>query len=154
MGNDDFNTTICAVCTPLSEGAISIIRISGSGAFDIADKVFVNKDHKHLLKGCETHTVHYGFITDIRNIVGNKDSIIDEVLVTVMKAPIIYTERKDGVIPEYDIRTDRFDMALDATGAIQASNYLKRMKGIAEREGRFYDHKTNKIIDKPNEPTN
>lgn len=96
MGNDDFNTTICAVCTPLSEGAISIIRISGSGAFDIADKVFVNKDHKHLLKGYETHTVHYGFITDIRNIVGNKDSIIDEVLVTVMKAPNTYT-REDTV---------------------------------------------------------
>ena len=96
MGNDDFNTTICAVCTPLSEGAISIIRISGNEAFDIADKIFVNKDHKHLLKGYETHTVHYGFITDIRNIVGNKDSIIDEVLVTVMKAPNTYT-REDTV---------------------------------------------------------
>ena len=126
MGNDDFNTTICAVCTPLSEGAISIIRISGSGAFDIADKVFVNKDHKHLLKGYATHTVHYGFITDIRNIDGNKVSIIasnkasnkdvdnkistcndnedacddiriiDEVLVTVMKAPNTYT-REDTV---------------------------------------------------------
>ena len=96
MGNDDFYTTICAVCTPLSEGAISIIRISGNEAFDIADKIFVNKDHKHLLKGYETHTVHYGFITDIRNIVGNKDSIIDEVLVTVMKAPNTYT-REDTV---------------------------------------------------------
>jgi tRNA modification GTPase len=96
MGNDDFNTTICAVCTPLYEGAISIIRISGNEAFDIADKIFVNKDHKHLLKGYETHTVHYGFITDIRNIVGNKDSIIDEVLVTVMKAPNTYT-REDTV---------------------------------------------------------
>lgn len=96
MGNDDFNTTICAVCTPLSEGAISIIRISGNEAFDIADKIFVNKDHKHLLKGYETHTVHYGFITDIRNIDGNKDSIIDEVLVTVMKAPNTYT-REDTV---------------------------------------------------------
>ena len=96
MGNDDFNTTICAVCTPLSEGAISIIRISGNEAFDIADKIFVNKDHKHLLKGYETHTVHYGFITDIRNIVGYKDSIIDEVLVTVMKAPNTYT-REDTV---------------------------------------------------------
>ena len=96
MGNDDFNTTICAVCTPLSEGAISIIRISGNEAFDIADKIFVNKDHKHLLKGYATHTVHYGFITDIRNIDGNKDSIIDEVLVTVMKAPNTYT-REDTV---------------------------------------------------------
>ena len=96
MRIDESSTTICAVCTPLSEGAISIIRISGNEAFDIADKIFVNKDHKHLLKGYETHTVHYGFITDIRNIVGYKDSIIDEVLVTVMKAPNTYT-REDTV---------------------------------------------------------
>lgn len=85
--------------------------------------------------------------TKIERIMTNNEGIEDG-------APAIYTERKDGVIPEYDIRTDRFDMALDATGAIQASNYLKRMRGIAEREGKIYDYKTDKIIDKPNEPTN
>ena len=97
-------STICAVCTPLSEGAISIIRISGCSAYEIADKIFVNKKHEHSLLSYDTHTVHYGFITDIRKDdasssechVPEKTKIIDEVLVTVMKAPNTYT-REDTV---------------------------------------------------------
>ena len=63
-------------------------------------------------------------------------------------APLIYTERKHGVQPEYDIRTDRFDLALEATGHIARTNEIKRMKGIAEREGKTFDIKTGKITDK------
>ena len=66
-------------------------------------------------------------------------------------APIIYTERKYGVLPEHNIRTDRFDLALEATGHIQKTNTIKRMKNIAEREGKIYDIKSGKIKDKPAE---
>lgn len=66
-------------------------------------------------------------------------------------APIIYTERKYGVMPEHNIRTDRFDLALEATGHIQRSNTIKRMKNIAEREGKIYDIKSGKMKDKPAE---
>lgn len=40
--------------------------------------------------------------------------------------PEIYTERKDGVLPQYDIRTDRFDIALDAQNKIEASRAAQR----------------------------
>lgn len=42
-------------------------------------------------------------------------------------APLIFTERKDGVRPEYDIRTDRFEIALDAMDAVSKTNIAKRM---------------------------
>lgn len=80
--------------------------------------------------------------TKVERIMTNNEAIEDG-------APVIYTERADGVLPEHDIRTDRFDLALDATGAIERSNTIKRMKGIAEREGKIYDIKTGKNIDKP-----
>lgn len=88
---NNIDKTICAICTPLSEGAISIIRISGQYAFDIASRVFVNKNHEHILDSYDSHTVHYGYITDIRN-----NDVIDEVLITVMRAPNTYT-REDTV---------------------------------------------------------
>ena len=43
---------------------------------------------------------------------------------------LIYTERKDGVHPAYDIRTDRFDMAIDAMDKVTASNLAKREQRI------------------------
>lgn len=49
-------------------------------------------------------------------------------------APAIYTERKDGVLPAYDIRTDKWDVALDAMGAIHDQNLNKRMTSIEERK--------------------
>lgn len=49
--------------------------------------------------------------TKIERIVNNKEPITDG-------APIIYTERKDGVKPETNIRTDRFDIALDAMDVV------------------------------------
>lgn len=71
--------TIVAISTTMGVGAISIIRLSGNEALNIASKVFT----KDLTK-VQSHTIHYGFIED-----GNEK--IDEVLVTVMKAPKTFT---------------------------------------------------------------
>lgn len=76
--------TIAAISTALSEGGIGIIRVSGEDAFVIVDKIFQNKDGKHNLLSFKSHTIHYGFIYD-----GNKP--IDEVMVSVMKAPNTFT---------------------------------------------------------------
>ncbi len=73
------NDTIAAISTALGIGAISIVRMSGKDAISIANKVF-SKD----LEKVSTHTINYGFIKE-------NDEIIDEVLVSVMKAPHTYT---------------------------------------------------------------
>lgn len=64
--------------------------------------------------------------TRINRIVNNKEPIQDS-------TPIIYTERKDGVKPEYDIRTDRFEIALDAMDAIARTKTGQREQSIGER---------------------
>jgi len=74
------NDTIAAISTTMGVGAISIIRISGKNSIPIANKVFKGKD----LEKADTHTIHYGHIVD-------KEEIIDEVLVSVMKAPRTFT---------------------------------------------------------------
>lgn len=76
--------TIAAVATALSESGISIIRISGEEAIEIADKIFQTKGKKHILKTAASHTIHYGFLYD-----GNE--LVDEVMVSVMRAPRSYT---------------------------------------------------------------
>lgn len=80
------NRTITAISTPQGVGGIAVIRISGQNAIDIADKVFKGKTK---LCDAESHTVHYGRII-------KDDKVIDEVLVTVMKAPKTFT-REDVV---------------------------------------------------------
>lgn len=77
--------TIAAIATPLGVGAISIIRVSGSNAIDIVNKIFKGKD----LTTVPSHTIHYGHIVD-------KNQMIDEVLLSVMRAPKTYT-REDIV---------------------------------------------------------
>lgn len=76
--------TIAAIATALSDSGIGIIRISGPDALDVADKIFRTKTGKHILKDFETHTIHYGYIAD-------RKEIIDEVMVSIMKAPRSYT---------------------------------------------------------------
>ena len=71
--------TIAAISTALGVGAISIVRVSGPEAIEIVDKIF-DQD----LSKVETHTIHYGHIID-------SGEIIDEVLVSVMKAPRTFT---------------------------------------------------------------
>ena len=74
------NDTIAAVSTALGVGAISIIRISGSEAINIVNKLFKEKDLSSVL----SHTIHYGHIND-----GN--DLVDEVLVSVMRSPKTFT---------------------------------------------------------------
>ena len=74
------NDTIVAISTALGVGAISIVRMSGKDSISIANAIFSGKD----LEKVATHTINYGFIKD-------NDEIIDEVLVSVMKAPHTYT---------------------------------------------------------------
>lgn len=76
--------TIAAIATALSDSGIGIIRISGSEAVEIADKIYASKNRKKHLKDVMSHTIHYGFIID-------NDEIVDEVMVTVMRAPKSYT---------------------------------------------------------------
>lgn len=78
--------TIAALSTPLGVGGIAVIRISGKDALLICDKIFKGKKK---LSECESHTVNYGHIV-------SDGKVIDEVLVTVMKAPKTYT-REDVV---------------------------------------------------------
>ena len=74
------NDTIAAISTTLGVGAISIIRVSGNDAIKIVNKIFKGKN----LEKVETHTINYGHIVD-------KDEVIDEVLVSVMKSPKTFT---------------------------------------------------------------
>jgi tRNA modification GTPase len=74
------NDTICAIATSVGNGAISIIRVSGDDAIEIVNSIFKGKD----LTKVESHTINYGHIVD-------NDKVIDEVLVSVMKAPKTYT---------------------------------------------------------------
>ena len=80
------NETIAAISTGLSAGGIGIIRISGPEAVAVADRVFEGRSR---LSSASSHTVHYGWIRW-------EGRLLDEVLVTVMKAPRTYT-REDVV---------------------------------------------------------
>ncbi|MBE7066992.1 MAG: tRNA uridine-5-carboxymethylaminomethyl(34) synthesis GTPase MnmE [Ruminococcaceae bacterium] len=82
-----FEDTIAAISTMSGGGSIGIIRISGIDAITIADKIFVNKKRATgTVARMSTHTVKYGFIID-----KDKDQIIDECLLTLMKGPNSYT---------------------------------------------------------------
>ena len=74
--------TIAAVATPIGEGGISLIRVSGQGAFDVIDRVFRGKT---ALKGARSQTAHYGYIVDV----GGEP--VDEVVCTVYRSPHSYT---------------------------------------------------------------
>jgi len=77
--------TITAISTPLGEGAIGIVRLSGTDAVAIANKVFKGKN----LETIASHTINYGHIVE-------NDETIDEVMVSVMRAPKTFT-REDVV---------------------------------------------------------
>ena len=74
------NDTIAAISTSSGKGAISIIRLSGQESINIVNNIFKGKD----LNKIPSHTINYGYII-------NGNEIIDEVLVSVMKAPKTYT---------------------------------------------------------------
>ncbi len=80
-----FDTTIAAISTALAPGAISIVRVSGEDAISIVQSIF-NKD----ITKAKSYTMHYGYIID-----ENKQPV-DEVLVSIFRAPKTYT-REDIV---------------------------------------------------------
>lgn len=73
--------TIAAISTGMTNSGISIIRICGEEAFQIIDRIYKGK---HPLSKVESHTIHHGYIVD-------RDSVIDEVLVSIMRAPKTFT---------------------------------------------------------------
>jgi len=75
--------TICATATAQGSGAIAVIRISGENAFAIADTLFASASNKKLANQA-TQTIHFGTIR-------HESTTIDEVLVSVFKAPHSYT---------------------------------------------------------------
>jgi len=88
MARHDLNDTIAGIATAVGDAGIGIVRISGANALSAADKVFLSKNKKKS-SDFKTYTTHYGWITR------GKD-IIDEVILTVMRAPYSYT-REDVV---------------------------------------------------------
>jgi len=94
--------TIAAISTAVSESGIGVIRISGPDAVEIADRVYRSPGGKKRLAEVDTHTIHYGFIVEpeaagnalqsgISGASEKSADVIDEVLVSVMRAPRTYT---------------------------------------------------------------
>lgn len=79
--------TIAAISTPLGEGAIGIVRLSGTDSFKIAQKIFKGKD----LTKVASHTLHYGHIVDPVT-----QQVMDEVMVGAMRSPKTFT-REDVI---------------------------------------------------------
>ncbi|NWF51854.1 MAG: tRNA uridine-5-carboxymethylaminomethyl(34) synthesis GTPase MnmE [Nitrospirae bacterium] len=83
MFKDD---TIAAISTPIGEGGIGIIRLSGKDSVSIVEKIFYSPKNKSL-EDLPSHKILYGFIKDPLT-----DEMIDEILVTVMRSPHTYTK--------------------------------------------------------------
>ena len=78
------NETIAAVATALNDSGIGIIRVSGDDAIEIVNKIYRSPGKKKNLVEFDSHTINYGFIYD-------GDELIDEVMVSIFKAPRSYT---------------------------------------------------------------
>lgn len=77
--------TIAAVATSIGDSGISIIRVSGENALKIVSRIFRGKNNKSI-DDIKTYTMRYGYIVDLKN-----GDILDEVIVSFMKAPKSYT---------------------------------------------------------------
>lgn len=75
--------TIAAIATAMTNSGIGIVRMSGTEAFDIIQKIYKGKNNKNLSQ-VKSHTIHYGYIMD-------GEETIDEVLVMIMKGPHSFT---------------------------------------------------------------
>lgn len=82
--------TIAAIATPIGEGGIGVVRISGDAATDVAKRIFRKPSGSQLhLATVDSHTLHYGKIVE-------NDRVIDDVLLAWMKGPNTYT-REDTI---------------------------------------------------------
>ena len=82
------NDTIAAISTAMAPSGIGIVRVSGPAAIAVADRLFTAKKGRTLAEA-ESHTIHYGHIAE-------GETLLDEVLVSVLRAPRTYT-REDVV---------------------------------------------------------
>jgi len=82
--------TIAAISTPMGEGAIAIVRLSGDEAITIADKIFKSPNGKRLTE-VATHTIHYGHLIDPKT-----NEIVEEVMLSLMRGPKTFT-REDVI---------------------------------------------------------
>ncbi|OCS87902.1 tRNA uridine-5-carboxymethylaminomethyl(34) synthesis GTPase MnmE [Caryophanon tenue] len=82
--------TIAAISTPMGEGAIAIVRLSGDKAVEIADRVFKTPGGKSLMQQ-PTHTIHYGHLHEPKT-----GEVVEEVMLSLMRAPKTFT-REDVV---------------------------------------------------------
>lgn len=96
----NLDDTIVAISTPVGEGGIGIVRLTGRNSLSIVDSIFKSKDGKKPSE-FKSYTTHYGHI-----IGQGSTSIIDEVILTVMRAPKSYTKEDiveinchSGIIP-------------------------------------------------------
>ena len=78
------NKSIIAQSTPVGRGAIALLRLSGSDAFEIADKIALFTNPKNI-SDQKSHTIHYGWVVDEH---GDK---VDQVLFLLMRAPHTFT---------------------------------------------------------------
>jgi len=78
------NDTICAIATAPGSGAIALIRLSGPESFKITDVVFKASNKETIIQKAEGYTIHFGKIYD-------ETILLDEVLISVFKAPHSYT---------------------------------------------------------------
>ncbi|OGW82933.1 MAG: tRNA uridine-5-carboxymethylaminomethyl(34) synthesis GTPase MnmE [Omnitrophica bacterium RIFCSPHIGHO2_02_FULL_51_18] len=85
---DFLDDTIAAISTPLGEGGLGVIRVSGKDAIAIADSIFLSK-RRRSVKQQKSYTVQYGHI--FSETAQDEKRIIDEVLVLVMRSPKSYT---------------------------------------------------------------
>src|SRR5208337_2712831 len=82
--------TIAAIATPLGEGGLAVVRVSGAQALAVADKSFLPVGKSSVKpSAAPTHTIHFGKII-------RAGKIIDEVLLAVLRAPRTFT-REDTV---------------------------------------------------------
>ncbi len=119
MRHLDLNGTIVAISTPIGEGGIGIVRLSGPKALSIADKIFISKNGAKPSQ-FKSFTTHYGYIVNrsqksenrsqksLSSVICHLSSgkVIDEVILTVMRAPRTYTKEDivevnchSGIIP-------------------------------------------------------
>ncbi|MFF2796661.1 tRNA uridine-5-carboxymethylaminomethyl(34) synthesis GTPase MnmE [Lysinibacillus xylanilyticus] len=82
--------TIAAISTPMGEGAIAIVRLSGDEAVSIADKIFRSPGGKSLTTKA-SHTIHYGHLVDPKT-----NEIVEEVMLSLMRGPKTFT-REDVI---------------------------------------------------------
>ena len=82
--------TITAISTPMGEGAIAIVRLSGSSAIAIANKIFRSPNGKDLFDQA-SHTIHYGHLVDPKT-----NEVVEEVMLSLMKGPKTFT-REDVI---------------------------------------------------------